>query len=156
MSTSKRKIDSHSSNQLSIFDTSQWVQQPPTPGSFNITQQLRELVSEGLKQSSLSRYGVAARMSELLGAEITKSMLDSWTAESKEAHRFPAEFLPAFCEAVGYLEPLHLLAKTLRCHVVESNEAWLMELARIEQAKRELARKERSIREYLTKAGTSR
>jgi hypothetical protein len=40
----------------------------------------------------LSRYQVAAKMSELLDVDITKTMLDSWTAESKEQHRFPALF----------------------------------------------------------------
>jgi len=40
-------------------------------------------------------------MSELLGQEITASMLYNWTAEAHEKHRFPLQFLPAFVIATG-------------------------------------------------------
>lgn len=154
MSTKRGKIDIPSSNQLSIFDTAQWAQQPPAPGSFNVSQQLRETITEALKRCALSRYGAAAGMSELLGVEITKSMLDAWTAESKDGHRFPAEYLPAFCQVTGCLEPLRILSNLLKCHLVESHEAMLVELARIERDKRDLARREKAIKDYINKAAS--
>ena len=40
-------------------------------------------------------------MSDLVGREVSKTMLDAYTSESKEGHRLPAELLPAFCEATG-------------------------------------------------------
>jgi hypothetical protein len=40
-------------------------------------------------------------MSECLGQEISASMLNNWTAEAHEKHRFPAQFLPVFVRATG-------------------------------------------------------
>lgn len=139
--------------QLSIFDIIKARQQSgqgrPGPGSFNIQSRLREALSEALKACPFSRYEAAARMSELVGVEITKTMLDSWTAESKEYHRFPAEYLPAFCHVTGSKEPLRMMAELVQCYLVESEEALLAELGRIDQKKRELAAREKAIREFL-------
>ena len=119
------------------------------PGSFNISHRLRAELSEGLKRSAVSRYEVAARMSDLLGLEITKSQLDSWTAESKEYHRFPAEYLPAFCYVTGHKEPIYIMARMLQCYLLESEEALLAELGRIDQVKRDLSKREKAVRDYL-------
>jgi hypothetical protein len=121
----------------------------PAQGSFNISRQLRHLLSEGLKRTHLSRYEVAARMSELVGVEITKAQLDSWTAESKEYHRFPAEYLPAFVWVTGYKEPLRMMARMVRCYLLESEEALLAELGKIDQVRRDLARREKEVRRLL-------
>ena len=70
---------------------------PKKPGAYDVAAEIRGWASAALKGSPKSRYQVAAEMSELIGIEITKSMLDAWTAESKEGHRLPVEFVPAFC-----------------------------------------------------------
>jgi hypothetical protein len=150
----KKQKEEHSDLQPSLFDlviedrrgTNDLV-----PGSFNLSFRLRNELSEGLKQSMLSRYEVAAKMSELLAVEITKSQLDSWTAESKEYHRFPAEYLPAFCAVTGYKEPLQIMARLVQCYLIESEEALLAELGRIDQVKRDLTKREKAVREYLTR-----
>ena len=90
MAKMKKSIDT---NQLS-FETLKFLQEREAvskpAGSMDIDRFFRESISESLKNCPLSRYQVAARMSELTGQEISKAMLDSWTAESKEGHRFPA------------------------------------------------------------------
>lgn len=134
----KKKIDI---NQTSIFDvllqhaenSSEGTKKVPADGSLDVDKQFREAISSALKDSKLSRYGVAARMSELTGSEITKSMLDSWTAESKENHRFPAIYLPAFCEAVGSAEPLAILARLVGVFVLPSPDALRAEIQRLEE-----------------------
>lgn len=139
--------------QQSLFDVIIEVEEKskaaPQPGSMNISSRLRSELSEGLRRSGLSRYEVAGRMSELVDTEITKSQLDSWTAESKEYHRFPAEYLAAFCYVTGYKEPLRLMARLIQCHLLESEEALLAELGRINQAKRDLARQEAAVLEVI-------
>jgi len=40
-------------------------------------------------------------MSRLLGVRVTEHMLNAFTAEAKSAHRWPAAYDIAFCEAVG-------------------------------------------------------
>lgn len=139
--------------QPNLFDLIREDEQRATreaaPASFNISYRLRSEISEGLKRCPLSRYEVAGRMSDLLGIEVTKSQLDSWTAESKEFHRFPAEYLPAYCAVTGHKEPLRMMARLVQCYLLESEEALLAELGRIDQTKRELTRKERAVREFL-------
>jgi hypothetical protein len=152
MAKLKKKIDP---GQLSLFDILANLQSkstPPSgcrPASFNIDIQFREEISLGLKKSSFSRYQVAARMSELLGVEVSKAQLDSWTAESKENHRFPAAYLPAYCEATGDKEVLRIMAELLGCYVIESRDALLTQLGKIKEEKRELTDQERTIHRIL-------
>jgi len=82
------------------------------PGSMNVDVVLRGALSEAIRQFRGDRYEVASGMSRVLGIEVTKSQLDAWTAESKEhSHRFPAAYLPAFCQVVGSWRPLAILAE---------------------------------------------
>lgn len=121
------------------------------PGRLNMEATLRELASAALKHTRRSRYEVAAEMSRLLGREITKSQLDSWSAESKEQHRFPLVYINAFCEATGDRQILRLLAEKAGGYFIEGEDALYTELGRLEQRKKELAEKEILIRQMLDK-----
>ena len=101
-------------------------------GSMALEARLKASLSEGIRQSGLSRYDVAARISERIGWDLTKSMLDAYTAESHEAHRVPAEILPAFCVVTGYWRPLHLLAEAGGGRFLESEHAGYAEMARLD------------------------
>lgn len=116
------------------------------PGSFNVDRAFREAISEALRRSPLSRWQIAARMSELTDTDITKTMLDSWTAESKVLNRFPAVFLPAFCEAAGSDAPLKLLGSVIGAFVLPGPEALRAEIRRIEE---EIERKQAERRRRL-------
>jgi len=148
MAKMKKSIDT---NQLSLFETLKFLQEreaiPKASGSMDIDRQFREAISEALKNCPLSRWQVAARMSELTGQEITKAMLDSWTAESKENHRFPAIFLPAFCEAVGCSEPMKILGRPVGVFVLPGPEALRAEIRRLEEeiGKKQQEKKKRLI-----------
>jgi hypothetical protein len=124
--------------QLSILDYLEQRQAEressgPADGTFDIDRRFRDSISEALKGCKLSRFGVAARMSELLGFEVTKSQLDSWTAESKEGHRFPAAYLPAFCSATGTTEPLTLLSEAMGVFVLPGPTALRAEIRKLEE-----------------------
>lgn len=147
MAKSKKCLD----NQLSIFEFLEQAQinadkPEKSPGSMNFDLPFRERISEALRNCPLSRYQVAARMSEMVGQDITKTMLDSWTAESKDQHRFPAVFLPAFCEAVGSTEPIQMLGRSVGVFVLPGPEALRAEIHRIEE---EIARKQNEKRKRL-------
>lgn len=145
----KTKIN-FDTNQLSLFDIlknyheQQSIKKPA--GSFDIDRTFREAISEALKRCPRSRWEVAGRMSELTGQEITKSMLDSWTAESKEQHRFPAIFLPAFCEAAGCGEPLKLLGRMVGVFVLPGPDALRAEIRKLEE---EIERKQTEKRKRM-------
>jgi hypothetical protein len=134
MTKKKNRIDIHQASLFEILQNFQNDAPAPKPiGSYNCDRRFREAISEALRWSPLSRYQVAARMSELTDTDITKTMLDSWTAESKEQHRFPAIFLPAFCEAVGCVEPLQMLGRLVGLFVLPGPEALRAEIQRIEE-----------------------
>lgn len=151
MSMSKSK--KHSTGQLSFLGSlrePEWI-----PGSFGISAQLKGMLSEGIKRSGMSRYEVAAKISELLGWELTKTMLDAYTAESKEGHRVPAEILPAFCFVTGYYEPLRLLSRTAGGQFLESEHTAYAEMARIRKQIDDLRERERALKKWLaTNAAT--
>lgn len=143
----KQRIDL---NQASLFEYLQNLQEehqkPTIEGSMDIDRRFRESINEGIKRSNLSRWQIVSRMLELTGTDITKTMLDSYTAESKEGHRFPAVFLPAFCEAVNYTEPLKILGMPVGVFVLPGPEALRAEIQKFEEAiKKNTAEKKKRL-----------
>ncbi|MBN1104720.1 MAG: hypothetical protein JXL84_14980 [Deltaproteobacteria bacterium] len=162
MSKSRSKIDSL---QLSIFDFLRSVTQGQEPhcgdeGSLNIRERLRLAMVEAIKGCRpLSRWEIAGRMSHLLGVEISKYMLDAWTAESKGFHRMPAEYLPAFCVVTGSRKPLEVLASTAGMFALPGPEALRAEIQRFAEEERRARREKRKrvgFLEYLESEGKGR
>jgi hypothetical protein len=154
MSNMRRKSATTLENQMSLFDimvSSEQTRQEPAPGSLAIGQQIRQLLSNALKSADVKRWEVAGRMGEYIGTEISESMLNSWTAESKEGYRFPLEYLPAFCWATGNYELLEMVTKVCGCYIVKSEEVALLELARLEQAEQSIQSRKKQVREYMKK-----
>lgn len=60
----------------------------------------------------LDRYEVAARMSRMLGREITKSHIDQWAAMSTVQRRIHVDALKALCEVIDDYAPLHALVES--------------------------------------------
>jgi hypothetical protein len=123
-------------HQPSLFDMIV-AQAAPTdkksPGCMNIDTQFREAISEAIKKCPRSRWEIAGRMSELTGHDITKTMLDSWTSEAHEQHRFPAIFVPAFCDAVACSEPLYILGSIAGVFVMPGPEALRAEIRKMDE-----------------------
>jgi hypothetical protein len=109
MTNSKKK----SSNQMSLFDLLKQESEQakehagPRAGSLAGDASFRAALAEDLKHAvdehgrELSRYDVAARMSNIRNEEITKSMIDNWTAPSHPNHEIKAIDLAAFVMATG-------------------------------------------------------
>lgn len=120
-----------------------------TPGCFDISKSIRAIITDSLKHTSLSRHQVAARMSELLGREITKAQLDAFSAESKENHRFPLEYLPAFVEATGDRSLIRFIAEKCMGYYIENADALHLELGRIHEQEKVLKDRKRAISSVL-------
>lgn len=125
---------------------------PPNSGSLDIDSEIRAAVSSDLKHShdatgrELSRYEVAAKMSEFTGQEVTKSMLDNWSAESHEKHRFPCQYLPAFIHATGGRRVFDVLSRRSGLFALPGPEALRAEIQRIdEEIKRKQAEKQKRV-----------
>ena len=155
----KNKLKSDSPKQLSLFDILIYEKETrekecsAEPGSLNMQRAVRLAMCEAIKLCPLSRYEIAARMSVLMDIEVSHYMLDSYTSESKEGHRMPAEFLPAFCKATGNVKPLQILAEAAGLFALPGPEALRAEIQKLdedvkriqlEKKKRELLLKELS------------
>lgn len=135
------------SSQLSLFDLLADLRPKISISVLNTDLLLRTAIAKAIKESSLSRIQIAARMSEALDVEITKTMLDAWTAESREGlNRFPACYLPVFCDAVQSIEPLKILADLNGCFVIQGPEALDLEEKRIQDQEKTLADRKRAIK----------
>lgn len=132
------------SRQLSLDDF-YLAPQPSAPvdGSLNFDAELRAVISQALKDCPDGRHVVAARMSELTGQDISVHMLNSWSAESKENHRFPFAFSAAFEVATGSQALQLLLARKRGSTVFVGPAAREAQIAvhtrRLEQLRADLA-----------------
>lgn len=70
---------------------------PETPGTMDFRTPVTHLVGVMLKDAhaaGLDRYDVAARASKLAGRDVSKAMLDGYTAESREEFNCPLWLAP--------------------------------------------------------------
>jgi hypothetical protein len=126
----------------------------PTNGSMDYSAELcatlTEMIADAMKDGVIrSRHDLAARMSELTGHEISKSMIDAWTAESKEAWRFPFQFAAALevaCESTRLQE---LLGRKRGSRILVGKEVLLAEMGRVQQAKADIAAQEKALKKRM-------
>ncbi|ACL05268.1 hypothetical protein Dalk_3580 [Desulfatibacillum aliphaticivorans] len=162
MPKKKKRADHDGPTQMNLFDAVDAIQKqvkaveaPPTEGTANVRDQLRIALSYALKKCPLSRPQVAGEMSHLLGdSEVTKFMLDTWTAESKEGHRIPAEFLPAFCQVTGCREPLRILAEASGWFAMPGQDALRSQMQRLDEEARKIKEKKRELSVLLKTTGS--
>ncbi len=134
MSNFKKNETSAHPDQLSLLDL-----KGITEGQLaDISLALRATLVKAIKQCSLSRYQIAAQISELISRDITKEMLDKYCAESAEGHRIPAEIIPAFCLVTGSRAPLDLLAQAIGCTLLGPEETQALEIVRLRMEKKKL------------------
>jgi len=126
----------------------------PTPqaaatGNLDLDVPLREALSDALRHSEINRHQVAAEMSRLTGRDISKYMLDAYTAESREAHNFPMRYAAAFEHVTNSYALTNLLAKARGCKVLVGEDALLAEFGRIEQMEFELKKQKNALKKCL-------
>jgi hypothetical protein len=118
-------------------------------GSYDCDTALRLLIATVLKSHRKSRAQIADEMTALLGVRVTDQMLNCYTAESKEKHRFPAAFLPALCKATADTRLIAALADKIGMRLITAEEVQLLELGRNylkqKQAAEEVSRLESSL-----------
>ncbi|MDP3715696.1 MAG: hypothetical protein Q8R21_04730 [Burkholderiales bacterium] len=121
----------------------------PVGGSMQCAEEVCAVLSEAITKSGLSRFAIAARMSELLGREITKAQIDAWTAESKNEWRFPFEYAAAFEVACDCINLQELLARKRGTRILVGEEALLAEMGRIDREVRELRERKLQLRDRI-------
>jgi len=147
MARHKRNLDSSEANQMNLFDMIEEINpQELTKPDFEketrpLALRIKDAIAESIKGSGMKRYVVAGKMSELLGAEVTESMLNAYTAESKEGYRMPAEYIPVFCKIVKYYTVLEILVSASGCRMIKSEDAYYLEIGRLQAVEKAAHRK---------------
>lgn len=151
----KSKLDIANENQLNLFDMIEEI----NPKKFSKPEykvetkplglRIKEAIAEAIKNSGMKRYAIAGQMSEYLGVEITEGMLNSYTAESKEGYRMPAEYIPTFCRITKDYTVLDILVAASGGRMVKSEEIYYLEIGRIKQAEKMLQKKQRQLEKEL-------
>lgn len=134
----------HDSLTLDLFEVP--VARSPLPGALDVGIAVRHLISDLLKASPRNRFEIAARMSELIGKEVSRDQLNAWTAESRDHWRFPLEYLPAFEVAVETHQITAWLADLRGCKVLVGKEALDAEIGKLERLKEDAAKKIRQLK----------
>jgi len=105
------------------------------------------------KSRGLSRARIADRMNLALPGmkkAITERMVNSWMADSKEFHKIPAEYLPAFCWAVEEDGAIDVLVRAIGNAMVDAREVATQELG---EAHLEVAVQRRRIADLSRRLG---
>lgn len=137
----------HDPRQMTLDELFELPQQvAAAPASMDYDKEIRHLLSSALKQTSKTRYEVCARMSELIGHEITISMLNAWTAESREAWRFPFAYATPFEIACGTFCLTEFQARQRGCKVYAGDEVRQAEIGRLESQMEELNAKLKALK----------
>ena len=158
MARKKRNFAGESENQISLFDMIEEIN-PRKFASPNfqvetkpLGTRMKEAIADAIKNSSLKRYDIAGQMSEFLSTEITESMLNSYTAESKEGYRMPAEWLPTFCKIVRDYTVMEILVASADGRMVKSEEIYLLEMGRLQQAEKTIRQKQSQLQREWNRA----
>jgi len=154
MSRRGKKIDAGDERQMSLLDMLTCAQEAlasedVSEGRANIRERLRVAMADSIKRCALSRWEIAGKMSHLLGVEVSKFQIDSWTAESKEGHRVPAEYVPAFCMVTGDHGPLRMMAETAGLFAMPGPDALRAETQKLDEDIKRLQREKRKRELFL-------
>lgn len=127
------------------------VPQPaaPAPASMDYRKTIAQLLAQMFVESGLDRYEIAARASRLAGKEISKYMLDAYTAESRDEYNAPAWVIPvleAVCDS-HQLSNWQAIVRGGRLFI--GVDALAAEIGRIERQRDQLADQARSMKHTL-------
>lgn len=123
----------------------------PIPGSMDYRAVVSHLLAKMMAESGMTRFAIAAAVSELVGKEVSKYMLDAYTAESRDEFNGPAWLMPAIevaCKSTLYSG---WLAGVRGGRLLIGRDALAAELGRIERQRDELGDQARSIKDKLRK-----
>lgn len=107
------------------------------PGK-RLSSRISRAVAKALRDSGKDRATIAGKMSERLGSGVSVSMLDAYASECKTDHNISAERLIALIHATGKTELLGFLADEFDLAVIPKRYENVIELALIEDHKREI------------------
>ena len=107
---------------------------------------LSRAISVSLDGCGYSRAEIAARMSEHLGRKISLNILNAYASVARDTHEISVSRFDALVSATGARRLLEFVAADHGFSVIDRRYLPMIELAAVQEHKREIARKEREIR----------
>lgn len=101
---------------------------------------IAKAVGETLKESNTPREEIAARISDWLGENVTRHMLDAYASEAREEHTISVLRLAALIEATGDVRLLQLIAEMFGHSVIEDKYVAWVEIGQLATTKDEIDR----------------
>jgi len=135
---------------LDLFEVPQPL--PALEGTHDFRQVVAGLVGELLEQAAaggMTRHQVAAEVSRLVGREVTKAMLDSYTSTAHENYNAPLWIVPALESVCRGHVLTQWLVGTRGGKLLVGREALNAELGRLERARDEAARKIKALKNVM-------
>lgn len=117
------------------------------PGALaGLKTQIAHAISAVIRDSGLDRFEIAGKMSALLGEEVSKTMLDAYSAESREDQNVPAYRLLAFVLATESFPALDQLLSHLGCRLLAGEQTQLAAITKLEMQRAALDRRIKEMR----------
>lgn len=125
------------------------------PGSIPgkcLSSRISRAVAKALRDCGKDRATIAGQMSERLGTPVSTAMLDAYASEAKSDHNISVERLIALIHATGKTELLGFLADVFDLAVIPKRYENVIELALIEDHKREIEGRARYLQAKIRSA----
>lgn len=127
-----------------------------TPGALaGLKAQIAHLMSAAIRNSGRDRYDIAARMSALLAEDVSKQMLDAYTAESREDQNVPAYRFLAFIFATESFPEFDLLLRPIGCALLVGDAVKAAAIAELELRRAQIDQRLRDMKKRAMKGRSS-
>ena len=84
---------------------------------------------EEARERGLDRFDIARRMSDVLGTEVTKGMIDAYTSQARETHTISLVRFVAFARATGCMWLWNVVLADEGLTILQGEEALLAQAA---------------------------
>lgn len=127
----------------------------PVPGSMDFRPVVTALVGQMLADAACGgkdRWAVAADVSRLAGKEVSKYMLDAYSAPCRDDYNIPAWLIPLLETACDSHAFSAWLAEVRGARLSIGRDAVAAELGRVSRERDDLAQREKALREQLRRS----
>jgi hypothetical protein len=127
-----------------------FVFEPPQPASTpaalaGLERQVSAAVADALHGDERSREEIAARMSELLGEDVSRAMLDAYASPAREEHKVPMSRLLALIAVTDRHDLLDRLLRPVGAAVLVGEEVHTARLGHLDRQISKLQEERRRI-----------
>lgn len=111
-----------------------------------LERRISQMVGVMLNSDGRTRHEIAAKVTELLGEDVTKMMLDAYASEARDQHKVPASRLLAIVAVTNRHDLLDPLMREIGAAVLVGEEVQTARLGHIERQIAELNEERRKLK----------